>query len=229
MTDRDTCDLSRCFLCRNCLPEWNGAIATEKQTLYFKKGRAIFREGEEVRGIYFVYDGAVKIHQYWGGDKDFIVRFATFGDVLGHRGQTHGTAFPVSATALDHTRICFIRNEFLESTFKTNTSFLYAMMQLYAGELQRAESRMRSLAVMPVKGRVAEALFTIQEVFGLNAEGYISVPITRLDIACYAGTAYEAVFRLFTKWSGEGIVSTQGKYIRIIDEKKLREFIWYPE
>jgi CRP-like cAMP-binding protein len=217
----DPCDAGRCFLCRNCLPEWKSAIAAARQVHTYKKGHVIYREGMDVRGLYFIIDGAVKVHQSWGKDKEIILRFAAAGDVLGHRGQGGAAIFPVSATTLEPTRLCFIPNNFLETTFKTNPSFLYAMMQLYAAELQKAERRMRSLALTPVKAGVAEALFAIGDIFGVDSEGFVRVPVTRSDIASYAGTTYEAVFRLLTEWTAAGLVSTLGKYIRINDRQRL--------
>lgn len=221
----DPCDAGSCFLCRHCLPEWKGAIAAAREILQYKKGYMIYREGTEVAGLYFIKDGAVKVHQSWGKDKEIILRFAAAGDVLGHRGQGGPAIFPVSATTLEPTTVCFIPNDFLETTFKTNPSFLYSMMQLYATELQKAELRMRALALTPVKAVVAETLLTIKDIFGVDRAGFIRVPITRSDIADYAGTTYEAVFRLLTEWAAEGLVSTSGKYIRINDDQKLSNLI----
>jgi len=201
---------------------WQETFDIDGKVLDFKKGQAIFTEGEPVAGIYFVLEGAVKVHQAWGGENEFIIRFAVSGDVVGHRGQGM-TTFPVSATSLERTSACFITNDALETIFLRDRSFLYAMMQLYATELLKAERRMRDLALVPVKGRVADALLTMREVFGLNEQGYIRVPITRLDIASYAGTTYEAVFRLLGQWSSEGLVCTSGKYIKIDDDKKLHD------
>lgn len=214
-----------CFLCTHCLPEWKGAITANKQTLQYKKGQPIFREGEAVQGIYFIVSGAAKVHQSWGSDKELILHFATAGDVLGLRGQGNEAIFPISATALENTRVCFISNAFLETTLKTNTSFLYAMMQLYAVELRKAEKRMRNLALMDVRGRIAVALLTLEETFGLDGEGFIKVPVTRLDIASFAGTTYETVFRQLSDWSAGGFVGTAGKSIRINNIAGLRAFV----
>jgi CRP/FNR family transcriptional regulator len=225
MMDIDSCDTSPCFLCRHCLPGWKGSITAARQVLACKKGHSIFREGEVVRGIYFISAGAVKIHQSWGNGKDFILRFASKGVVIGHRGLGGGTTFPVSVTALDTTTVCFIDSSFLDAVFTANPPFVYSMMQLYASELQAAERRMRDLAVKPVKSRVAEALFAIRDVFGVDDKGYIRVPVTRLDIAAYSGTTYEAVFRLLSDWTGRELVGTSGKRIRIIKEDELSRFV----
>lgn len=219
-----SCDIKSCFLCTSCIPEWRDVIAVRKETQLFRKGELIFSEGDKVRGIYFVYEGALKVHTLWGNEKELIIRFSTAGDILGHRGIA-GDAYPVSATALEDTKVCFITNEFLEATMKTNPLFTQRLLQFYATELQKAERRMRNLAHMEVKGRIAETLLELQRAFGINKDKYIKVPVTRQDISAHAGTTYETVFKFFTELSGENIISTSGKSIRINSEKKLKAYI----
>lgn len=217
-----SCLLDRCVLCNSCGPALSTQIAKNRQVFQYPKGQTIFTEGEQLGGLYFVYSGAVKVHQSWGPGNEFILRFAVSGDVLGHRAQGSGSASPVSATALEQTTVCYVGNVFLEATTSANPAFVQMMMQLYADELQKAEKRMRALATMPVKSRVADALFVIRDILGADSKGYFRIPVTRIDIASYAGTTYEAVFRLLTAWSREGLVSTAGKRIRIDDEEKLK-------
>ena len=216
-----SCELQKCVLCRSCNRRWSGEIAAHRQVLHFQKGQPILSEGQEARGLYFIYSGSVKVHQSWGPGNEFILRFAVAGDVLGHRAQGSGPASPISATALEPTTVCHITNEFLASTIEANPSFVHMMLLLYAAELQKAEKRMQNLATMPVKNRVAEALFVIRNALGTDGKGYFRIPVTRIDIAGYAGTTYEAVFRLLTAWSREGLISTAGKRIRLDDEKNL--------
>jgi CRP-like cAMP-binding protein len=78
---------------------------------------------------------------------------------------------------------------------------------------------------MEVKGRIAGALLQMASQFGYDKEKFISTSITRQDIASYAGTTYETVFKFFTELSAAGIISTSGKSIRINDAGKLRKFI----
>ncbi|HEV2483016.1 MAG TPA: Crp/Fnr family transcriptional regulator [Puia sp.] len=223
----DPCALDRCVLCRCCNPEWSERVAKSRTVFHYEKGQDIFTEGKVVQGLYFIYSGAVKVHQSWGPGNEFILRFAVSGDVLGHRALVSGADSPISATALERTTLCHLDNTFLGATIKANPSFAHMMMQLYATELQKAEKRMRDLAMMPVKSRVAETLFVIREVLGSDAEGYFRIPVTRIDIAGYAGTTYEAVFRLLTAWARDGLVTIAGKKIRINEEEKLRALIQY--
>ncbi len=221
----DACDLSSCFLCANCIPEWREVIVVKKETIHFKKGELIFKEGDKVNGIYFLYSGAVKVHKQWVDQKELIIRFTRQGDIVGHRGLAAGDLYPVSATALAASEACFISNVFLETILKADHSFTYRLMQFYSSELQKAEMRMRNLALMEVKGRIAETLLELLEVFGTNAEGYMTVPVTRQDIAAYAGTTYETVFKFLKTLTTDKIINTDGKHIKINAENKLRKIV----
>jgi CRP-like cAMP-binding protein len=204
--------------------EWKQLIGLNKETRTISKGKAVFIEGDSVEGIYFIYQGWVKIHKEWTHPKELIIRFAGAGDIIGHRGLGEKRNYPVSATALEDAKICFVTEEFLESSLRANPALTYQLMQFYAAELQKAEKRMRDLVHLETKGRIAGALLEMSEKFGVNTEGDIAMPVSRQDIASYAGTTYETLFKLFNELKKEKIISTSGKFIRIKNEKKLHQF-----
>lgn len=218
------CDLDTCFLCKRCLPEWLPAVEAGREHRSYKKGAILFREGDPVHGIYFVYSGTVKVHKQWGHEKELIVRFATAGDIMGHRGIGNEQFYPITATALDTVSVCFMSLDFLKASLKVNHQLLYDLMLFYAAELQSSEKQMRNLAHMPVKGRVANALLLLQEKFGITEEGHIGLSLSRQDLAAYAGTTYETVFRLLTELTGEGIIQHAGRDIKILDAGRLAGF-----
>ncbi|WP_343703157.1 Crp/Fnr family transcriptional regulator [Chitinophaga sp.] len=220
-------DHPHCFLCKHSLPEWYDAIAARAEIVSFKRGQVLFTEGEPATHFYFLHSGTIKVHKQWGEAKDLIIKFAAPGDVLGHRGMGKEQHFPVTATALEAGSACCITTEFFLSSLKVNNGLAISMMMLYAGELQEAEHKMRNMVHMDVKGRIAEALLTIRTIFGTDADGNINNLLTKQDIASYAGTTYETLFKVLNEWGQEGIVAVAGKDIRIVKEKKLRGFILY--
>jgi len=102
------CDLTVCSMCRLCQKEWLPAIDANRKMYHYKKGEVLFEEGTEVQGMYFIHTGLVKVHKKWGDEKELILRFAKSGAIAGHRGLGSDTVYPVSATALLPTDVCFI-------------------------------------------------------------------------------------------------------------------------
>src|SRR4030095_3454885 len=175
------CDLQTCSMCRSCKPEWLKAIDLNRKILYFRKGEILFKEGETVSGMYFIYTGLVKVHKKWSEDKELILRFANRGAIVGHRGLGKDTIYPVSATALSATDVCFVDLDFFLATLKVNPDYLFELMMFFAAELKESEKRMRNLAHMNTKGRIGQALLTLQEKFGVDSNGFIDIEISRQD------------------------------------------------
>jgi CRP/FNR family transcriptional regulator len=222
---RIDCDLKTCFMCRNSLKEWGQAIGAHRKMFYFKKGEMLCKEGEEVGGIFFVYSGTVKVHKKWAGDKELIVRFAKKGDIVGHRGLGTTTTFSISATALGPVSACYIDLPFFMTTLKINQEFLYQLMLFFADELKESERKMRNLAHMPVKGRMAQALMNLKEKFGCDKYGFIDITLSRQEMASYTGTTYETVFRILNELIEDKAIEVSGKNIRIKDARKLLSLV----
>ena len=210
-------------MCRLSLKEWHPAIAAHKKNFIAKKGEVIIKEGDPVSGVYFVTSGNVKVHKQWG-DRELILRFANDGAIFGHRGISSSiSTYPISATALENTQLCFVDIAFFKTTLKVNHEFAYGMLMFYADELHNSEKRMRELALMSVKSRLAEAILDLRDQFGLNTEGFLSLELSRQDLAAFTGTTYETVFRIMNELLGEKLIRVKGKMIGIVDEAGLKE------
>ncbi len=218
------CNTDTCMLCKRCLNDWLPAVRAHRKNFQLNKGEVLFREQDEMNGVYFIYNGTMKVHKHWGEDKELIVRFAKDGQIVGHRGLGKDNYFPVSATALERTTVCFIDLDFFKTSLKVNHDFLYELMMFFAAELKESEKNMRNLAHMPVKGRIAYALFMLKEKFGTDEDNYIDIQLTRQDIASFVGTTYETLFRMMNELAEEGAISISKK-IKIIDGEKLNSLI----
>ena len=223
MKKDSSCDLKTCFMCQLSLPEWHPAIANNRKNFIAKKGESIFNEGDPVQGVYFVTSGNVKIHKKWG-DKELILRFANDGAIFGHRGiTTKIDAYPISATALETTHFCVIDLDFFKTTLKVNHDFAHNMLMFYADELHSSERKMRNLALMSVKGRLAVALLELKEQFGLDQDGFLSLELSRQDLAAFTGATYETVFRTMNELLAEQLIKVKGKALGILNEAGLIE------
>jgi CRP-like cAMP-binding protein len=221
--DKYGCDLNSCMLCRLCLKDWLPAIDANKQNFLIKKGQQIFREGDPVEGMYFIYSGTVKVHKKWDKEKELIIRFAKKGDILGHMGLGNEAIYPVTTTALEPTIVCYISMNFFESTLRVNNELTYKLMRFFASGLQDSEKRMRNLVHMPVKGRIAQSLITLKNQFGTNDEGAINIELTRQDLSSFAGASYETLFKVINELVDEKIAEVSGKSIRILNEAALKQ------
>ena len=216
-----TCDLASCFLCRRCLPEWIPAAGAHRKNFTYKKGETVFQEGDPVTGIFFVYTGTVKVHKKWGSEKELIIRFARAGSLFGHRGLGKDHHYPISATALEPLEVCYFDLAFFQASLKVNPDLSQGLLQFFADELQASERKMRDIAHMQVKGRVALALIQLETDFGVTAEGAIGLTLSRQDLASLVGATYETVFRIINELAQEDLIRVDGKQVYITNAAGL--------
>lgn len=112
--------------------------------------------------------------------------------------------------------------DFFESTLRVNANLTYTLMRFLADELLNAHRSMRNLAHMPVKGRVAQALISLKDQFGVKPDGSIAASVSRQDIASFAGTTYETLFKMLNELSVDGCVKLNGKNLILSNEEQLR-------
>jgi CRP/FNR family transcriptional regulator len=169
-----------------------------------------------------VYKGLIKVHKKWGADKELILRFAQRGDILGHRGLGAGEIYPISATALQPVSVCFVTLDFFYDSLEVNRALILDLLNFFAQELKNSEQKMRDLMHMPVKGRIAHALLSLKEKFGLSETGALNIELSRQDFSSYIGTTYETTFRMLSELTDENIVQLNKKEIKILDQDRLK-------
>ena len=97
-------------------------------------------------------------------------------------------------------------------------------MTFYADELQNAEKRIRDLALMNVKGRIADTFLMLHKKFGVDEEGYINITLTKQDVASFAGTIYETFFKITGEFVKQKIIRYSGKRLKILKPARLEAY-----
>ncbi|MEL0456705.1 Crp/Fnr family transcriptional regulator [Flavobacteriaceae bacterium SZ-1-7] len=189
-----------------------------------KKGQQFIIEGAPVNGLFFVLKGKVKVFRTGIIGREQIVRFATAGEIIGHRGFGTEEYYSIGAIALEETVLCYFSKNDLQDILQANPKFAYDMMLFYANELNRSESKVKSISQMTVRERVIDTLLYINKKFGSN-KGFLDVPLSRREYAEYAGTTEEQVIRIFSALKKENFIISKGKKIGINDIQLLKNEI----
>lgn len=202
-----------------CSPEWQQLAESKTTTLTFKKGESIFKEGQPCENMFMIQKGRVKIYTNFTPETEVILRLATNGQVLGHRGLGMDFIFPVTAEALTETSVNILPLSIFQNMLKANVLFSYHFMLFMAEELKRSEKLRKNLLNMQVKQRVAIALRMNAEVFGFekNDPTLLTYTITRKDMSSLANSTYESVIRSLSDLQADGIIALEGKKVRILD------------
>ncbi|MFI5149768.1 MAG: Crp/Fnr family transcriptional regulator [Bacteroidia bacterium] len=219
-----SCINAGCFV-KLCSDDWIRLIDPKKIQSYYQKGQKIFTEGSPVSGVYFIQKGKAKVFLTGFQNREQIVRFAADGHILGHRGIGNDV-YPVSAVAMEESSICFIKNDLLNQLFMRNPRFTIELMMYYSRELRKAESRMKNIAQMNVRGKIAETLLVLYENFGLDEHQELNVPFTREDLASASGSTRQQVVQQLTEFEKDGLIEKNGKKVVLKNLQALREILY---
>ncbi|HEY4797829.1 MAG TPA: Crp/Fnr family transcriptional regulator [Bacteroidia bacterium] len=211
-----------------CNDDWLSQINSKKICTFVKQGQQIVMEGTPATGIYFVYSGKIKIHKTGLNDRNFILKLAKEGDIIGHCGFGGRYLYPSSATALEDSNLCFIENTIFFELLKDCHDLTHELMRYYTDELRIYESRMVNLAQMNVREKVADTLLLLRDTYGEDQQDKsLNIILSRQELAEISGTTKEQVSKMLTEFDSEKIIRTSGKKISILDDKKLLNEIEY--
>ena len=222
--------------CENCIVrQFNALRAMSKEELKrvsdskitksIKKGQSIFEEGEKLNGVFCVREGVSKLSKLSANGKDQIVKLASKGEVMGQRSVIAEETSNLSAVAVSDMEVCFIPKEGIVDTLHNNPNFTVEVLRHMAHDLREADDVIVNMSQKSVKQRVAEAFLYPGENFGEDSEGFLSVTLSREDIANVVGTATESCIRIISEFKKKGYIKTSGKKIGIANEKKLRDLV----
>jgi CRP-like cAMP-binding protein len=219
------CTSYKCFVKMYCSGEQLEKISTHKNQNLYRKGDAIFREGNTMLGIHFILSGGVKVVTTIVNGREQVVRLASDGNLLGHRVLGNDKYY-FDAISLMDTQVCFIETSLFKETCMNNPEFTYSLLLFYALELRRTELRVKYHAQMNIREKVAEAFVYLDEIFGTNTEkNILNIELSRKDIADIAGTTPEQVTRQLADFEEEELIFRDKREIRITNKKGLENIV----
>lgn len=195
-----------------------------KNTVSCKKGQHFIIEGAPVHGLYFVRKGKVKVAKTGLNGKEQIIRFARDGEIVGHRGFGASQFYHINAVALEASTLCIFSTTSMNEMLHTVPSLTYDLMLIYAEELNASETKVKKFAQMTVREKVIDAFLYIHRKFG-QVKGHLNLPLSRKEIADFAGTTEEQVIRVISSLKKEGLISTSEKKIGINNVEVLKKEI----
>lgn len=207
---------------RNLAPKEKETIADHHTLLSFEKGASIYREGEKSKGLLVLVSGKAKMFRTGVGGREQILRLLGPGDISGLVNLFSETHWKESAAAFERGHACLIEKTALSKIIRKNAEFGFRMLKLLADENLMSYNRLVSLTQKHVRGRVAESLLLLRDVYGFEDDRKtISVVLSRDDLAHFSNMTTSNAIRTLSNMSTEGIIELRGKRISILDAAML--------
>jgi len=182
----------------------------------FMSNEFIFWDGDAPEWFYIIAEGKVKVLKYSSLGREFTIAFFGPGEMFGEVAVFENKPYPASAQTVAETKVVGIKRDKFLSFLANRPQVALKIINVLAGRLRDAQSRLRDLAGERVGQRLANVLLMLSAKLGST------LPFTRQEIAEMVGTTTETVIRVMSNLKDRGIIhSVRGKVI-ILDEEKLR-------
>lgn len=185
------------------------------------KRTRIYNKGERVEYFYFLSEGSVKVYREGIGGNAYI-HLARPGDFFNIRpyftdGKHHYNAETYSDTTLYKVEVAV-----LEKILHQNVAVCRFVITALAREINQQEQRNICLMQKQMRGRLAETLLFLADLYGYEADGYtLQIQLSRNDLAALSYMTPSNVSRTLSAFTSERILSLEGKKIKIMNHGQL--------
>ena len=198
-------------------------LVAAAHTRQLKPRDVLGQQGELAEVFALVQVGHLKLAQVNQEGVESLVRFVGPGDCYGAIALVAGSRYPVSATAVEPSRVLAwsrpVIVRFAERLPRLKSNILEEITRRMTGVL----SVVQDLATERVPQRLARALLRLAEHGGTRTPSgiHVSHPITRQELADLTGTTLFTVSRLMSQWESDGLLRTGRGDVTIVDPEGL--------
>lgn len=198
-------------------------LGRDRRTRVIERKGVLFHEGDEMRHVPFLVSGKVRTFKVNYDGKEFVTGLHVPGDFIGYLGLLEGGHATETAEALEESEVAMVPREDLLRLLYRDRDVSMRFIRMLSQEMGEKQERLLHLAYASVRERVAQALLQLHDRFSEEQSDNLGVRISRDDLAAIVGTATESLIRCLTDLKDEGMISTQGRDIRITDRRRLQK------
>jgi CRP-like cAMP-binding protein len=205
---------------KNLLPDEIAELSRNRFQSSFTAGEMIFKAGSPTSNAVFLSSGIAKIYLEGYDGKKIILGLCKPGRLIVGPGAYVDSMHHYSLVAVTDVRACFIEMKLIKHYVQTNPLFAEGYLQDISTKSLRTFYKMMSLVQKKMPGRMAEGLLSLADDVFLSDE--FNPILSRQELGELTGMAKENVVRILKEFSSEGIISTNGSTITLLDKEKLK-------
>lgn len=202
-------------------------LSKDRKVRNIERKGILFHEGDEMRNVPFLVSGKVRTFKVNNDGKEFVTGLHVPGDFIGYLGLLEGGHATETAEAMEDCEVALVPREDLLRLLYRDRDVSMQFIRMLSQDMGEKQQHLLHLAYASVRERVAQALIQLHGRFSGGQSEELGVKISRDDLAAIVGTATESLIRCLTDLKDEGMISTQGRDIRITDRRRLEKLANY--
>ncbi len=205
-----TCEVRDKAICSALSDEELRELCRITTEVNLHRSQAAFYEGDENTYLFNVVTGSLRLSKMLSDGRRQITGFLFPGDFL---GLSVTDVYAYSAEALTEATLCRFKRTSLLKLLDRFPKLEHRLLELASNELVEAQTHLVMLGQKSAMERLTSTLLRLMERIGHDYEGgsMIDLPMTREDLADYAGLRFETVSRCFSQLRKKGVILLKDK------------------
>jgi CRP/FNR family cyclic AMP-dependent transcriptional regulator len=193
----------------------------------FRKGEAIFREGDDPGGVIVIVSGRAKVAIGGVGGREVVLAFPGPGELIGEPSATAGRTRTATVAAVERVEAIAMRGDQFRRFVSAHPRVASLVLEHVATLLGEADRQRIDLATRDVTARIANRLVDLANEAGEPGAGgvRITLPLSQEELAAWTGASREAVARSLHLLRELGWVETGRREIRVLNAEALRTLV----
>ncbi len=191
-----------------------------------KNGDIIFETGDIADKLYIVVEGKIKIYKNLLDGREQILYLYSSGDFVGGLNLLKDDEYKYIGEVIESGVVATLSKVKFDEVILNNTKSLRNILEKSFDRIRLAEGLIDRLFNGTADGKVASLLLDLADVFGKQTNDGILLdfPISREEMASFAGTSRETITRKLHYFKNEGYLEVLGnKKILLKDIEKFEE------
>ncbi len=187
----------------------------------YNAGECIIHQGDTVKHFSYIKEGLVKLHILNKGVNDQIVSILKPYDFMEILGIFFLHKSNYTFTALTPCVIRKIDANLIRDIIDKNANFGFALMQKLSAIANAILMEVMTLKRLNLKGKLAYILLKFSQDIYNSLE--FDLPVTRKEIAEFAGVSSENVIRAMSEFKKDKIIDFSTKKVKVLEPKILKQ------
>lgn len=192
-------------------------VCIKSITKELKKGEYLFKQGDLADTCYIVKEGALKLTKLTEDGEETMVHVINAGEILGESTLFRPISFhPVTATALDNVKVCYLSRGILEQLVKKNPDLAWELFVNLSNQIYKSWEKILELNTQTTPEKVMGLFKHLAKEHGepINGGIRIKMRLTQEDIASMVGTSRVMVSKAIQKLiRSQAITKDKKQYI----------------
>jgi len=202
-------------------PEKINFLLAKSMVRKFKPGEMVIGEEDPIRSFYVVITGQLKLYRSSVEGKEQTLQLLGPGDPFGLCTAFATESFPASAMAIEESAVLLIPGTVMEEEARKEPALLFNIIQILSQRLKNSMELIESLALKEIPGRLASFLRHESAKNKTDKNAIVKLTISQRELAKILGATPETLSRALRKMAIEGILSSSGRVITILNQEAL--------